>query len=295
MVVVAIGAVSHVSAHSLDNTTLCDGEDMESDGLPEVTRVGGDCDHVDGIESSNSASVDVVYPIGDASSDVGEDSGNAGETKVQTNDHANQKGVGSKTPVKAKITLKKLKTSYTAKKYFKIKVTDLKTKKAIANVKLLVKVYTKGKAKKIHLTTNSKGIAKFKTSGFDIGVHKVKVKEMSKWVNAKAKSSRIKVTKAPTTFLDEVGAVYIKKCGIYEIALFNKNTEKVIKGAKLTVKIYEGKKVHTYHVKTGKYGSQIDLSYLGLGNYKVVVKFDGNSKYKKCVGRDYIDVIRRCH
>ena len=52
------------------------------------------------------------------------------------------------------------------------------------------------------------------------------------------------------------------------------------------------KKVHKYVVKTGKYDAQIDLSHLGLGIYKVVVKFDGNSRYKKSTGRYYIDVIR---
>ena len=291
MIVVALGAASQASAHSLDNATLCDGEDIDYGDLSEFTIVGGGCDHVDEMESPHSASVDVVYPVGDASSDAGGDDGNAGETKAQSDNHAQK--VPNQNPAKAKITLKKLKTSYKAKKHFQIKVTDSNTGKALDKVKLLVKVYTKGKAKKIHLATNSKGIAKFKTSGLDVGLHKVKV--MSKGIRAKAKTSKIRVTKAPTTYLDEVGAVYIKKAGMYDIALFNKNTEKVVRGAKLTVKIYDGKKVHTYHVKTGKYGSQIDLSYLGLGTYKVVVKFDGNSKYKKCVGRDYIDVIRRCH
>ena len=194
----------------------------------------------------------------------------------------------------ATITLKKLTTSYTAKKYYQIKVTNSKTKRGIANVRLMVKVYTNGKAKKMHLTTDSKGIARFSTSNLDVGRHKVVVSEVSKAVSAKSKTSEIKVTKAPTTFLDEVGAMYIKKGGIYNIAVFNKNTENVIKGVKLTVKIYTDKKVHTYVVKTGKYGADIDLGFLGLGIYKVVVKFDGNSRYQKCTGRDDICVIKSC-
>ena len=192
----------------------------------------------------------------------------------------------------AAITLKKLSVSYTAKKYFKIKVANSKTKKGIGNVKLLVKVYTNGKAKKMHLTTDSKGIAKFSTANLDVGRHKVEVSEISKGISAKARTCEIKVTKAPTTFLDEVGAVYIKKGGIYSIAVFNKNTEKVIKGVKLTVKVFDGKKVHKYVVKTGKYGADINLGYLGLGTYKVSVKFDGNSRYQKCTGRDEICVIK---
>ena len=192
----------------------------------------------------------------------------------------------------AVIILKKLSTSFRAKKYFQIKVVNSKTKNGIGGVKLLAKVYSNGKFKKIRLTTDLKGIAKFSTAGLDVGLHNVKIREISKGVTAKAKTSKILVKKAPTTFLDEVGAVYIKKGGQYYITVFNKNTEKPIKGARLTVKIYDDKKVHKYVVKTGKYDAQIDLSHLGLGIYKVVVKFDGNSRYKKSTGRDYIDVIR---
>lgn len=192
----------------------------------------------------------------------------------------------------ATIKLKKLTTSFGAKKYFHIKVTNSKTKHAIGGVKLLVKVYTNGKSKKIRITTNSKGIARFSTAKLGVGVHKIKVSEVSNLISAKAKTGQIKVKKAPTTFLDEVGATYIKKGGIYNIALFNKNTEKSVKGVKLTVKIFNGKKAEKYVVKTGKYGADIDLSHLGLGSYKVVVKFDGNSRYNKCTKSDYIDVIR---
>ena len=192
----------------------------------------------------------------------------------------------------AKISVKKLKTSYGASKYLEIKVTNTKTKKGIGGVKLLLKVYTANKFKKLYLTTNSRGIAKYNAKNLDIGLHKVKVSEVSAGVNAKAKTAQIEVKKASTTFLDEVDAVYIKKAKTYNIALFNKNNEKVIKGIKLNVKIYDGKKCYSYTVKTGKYGSEIDISHLGLGSYDVVVTFEGNSRYKKCTGKGSIDVIR---
>ena len=211
---------------------------------------------------------------------------------IKAND-AKLKGIKIKNAL-ATIKLKKLSTSFGAEKYFQIKVINSQSKNAIGDVKLLVKVYSKGKAKRIYLTTDSRGIAKFNTAGLDVGLHKVKVSEVSKAVSAKAKTGKIKVKKAPTTFLDEVGAIYIKKGGVYNIAVFNKNTEKPIKGVKLTVKIYDGKKVNKYVLKTGKYGADIDLGHLGLGSYKVSVKFDGNSRYWKSSGHDYIDVIRSC-
>lgn len=192
----------------------------------------------------------------------------------------------------ATIILKKLSTSYGAKKYLQIKVINSKTKKGISGVKLLLKLNKDGKVKKVYLTTDSKGIAKFNTAYLGVGIHKVQVNEICSGISAKSKTSQINVKKASTTFLDEVGAIYIKKADKYNIAIFNKNTEKSIKGVKLTVKIFDGKKFNTYVVKTGKYGAQIDIGYLGLGSYKVIVSFAGNSKYMKCSAYDYIDIIR---
>ncbi len=192
----------------------------------------------------------------------------------------------------AKIAIKKLTTSYSAKKYMEIKVTNLKTKKGIGGVKLLMNVYNGKKVKKLYLTTNSRGIAKYNVAGLDVGIHKVKVSEVSNGVSAKAKTGKITVKKASTTFLNEVDAIYIKKAKTYDIALFNKNNEKVIKGIKLHVKIYGDKKCYSYTVKTGKYGSEIDISHLGPGSYKVVVTFDGNARFKKCIGRGDIDIIK---
>ena len=84
--------------------------------------------------------------------------------------------------------------------------------------------------------------AKYNAAGLDVGVHKVKVSEVSTGVKAKAKTGKITVKKASTTFLNEVDAIYIKKAKTYNIALFNKNNDRVIKGIKLHVKIYDGKK-----------------------------------------------------
>lgn len=191
----------------------------------------------------------------------------------------------------AKITLKKLTTSYGARKYLEIKVTNTKNSKGISGVKLILKVYTKGKFKKIYLTTDLKGIARFNVENLDVGNHKVVVNELSSRVNAKSKMGHVKVRKA-SVYFDGVDSIFIKKGGLYNVALFNKNNDKLIKGAKITIKILVGKKWYTYNLKTGKYGVDINLNHLGLGRYKVVAKFNGNSKYKKCIVGDYVDVIR---
>lgn len=193
----------------------------------------------------------------------------------------------------AKITLKKLTTSYGSRKYLEIKVTNTKNNKGISGVKLLLKVYTNGKFKKTYLTTDSRGIAKYNVQNLNVGCHKVIVSEVSSGVKAKSKTGYVKVRKA-SVYFDGVDSIFIKKGGLYNVALFNKNNDKLIKGVKITIKILVGKKWNTYNLKTGKYGVDINLGYLGMGSYKVVAKFNGNSKYKKCIVRNYVDVIRTC-
>ena len=59
----------------------------------------------------------------------------------------------------ATISPTKLSTKYGTCKSFKVKVVNSKTKKGIGGVKLLLKVYTGKKAKKVHVTTDSSGNA----------------------------------------------------------------------------------------------------------------------------------------
>lgn len=347
--IIAISALSVVSAQDLNDTIMTDDSDVSKDIVYDPVTVGGPCDIVEDqfpsscnvtlvVQDKIPAKIQIkqsgqyygdkkvtikvisntnasLYPVpitlkfsnGKSATVITDSKGvasynlpfNPGKYSVKASINSNYIDVKNQVlknitikKADAKIALKKLTTSYGAKKYMEIKVINLKTKKGIGGVKLLVKVYTGKKVKKLYLTTNSKGIAKYNVAGLDVGVHKVKVSEVSSGVSAKAKTGKITVKKAPTTFLDEVDAIYIKKAKTYNIALFNKNNEKVIKGIKLHVKIYDGKKCYSYTVKTGKYGSEIDISHLGIGLYKVVVTFDGNSRYKKCTGRGDIDIIR---
>lgn len=94
-----------------------------------------------------------------------------------------------------KLTPKKLTAKKGAKKYFKVTVTNKKTKKVIAGVKIKIKVYTGKKAKTYTVKTNSKGIAQISTKSLKVGKHKVVVTSANKYCVAKTAKSTIKIKK----------------------------------------------------------------------------------------------------
>ena len=100
-------------------------------------------------------------------------------------------------PKSVTLSPSKLSTTYRSGKYFKVKVIDSKTKKPVAKVKLILKVYTGKKYKKFIKTTDSKGIAKLYASTLSIGSHKVTINvKDSKLYISKKKTSLIKISKA---------------------------------------------------------------------------------------------------
>ena len=97
----------------------------------------------------------------------------------------------TKHPIKFKAVSLKVKKG----KYFKVKVTSKKTKKALSNVKVKIKVYTGKKYKTYTKKTNKKGIASVKITQ-KLGKHKVIVSpKLTKYYTAKKLKKTIKVTK----------------------------------------------------------------------------------------------------
>lgn len=101
------------------------------------------------------------------------------------------------------ITLKPIKLSANcgSGKYFKVKTRDTKTKKPASNVKLILKVFTGKKYKKIIVKTDSKGIAKYSTSHLSLGKHKVIVSPKNSKIRSKSKISLITITKPKTNII----------------------------------------------------------------------------------------------
>ena len=196
----------------------------------------------------------------------------------------------------ATIQPKKLTTKFGTCKKFKVSVINSKTKKGISGVKLLLKVYTGKKAKKVHVTTDGSGNAYYAPSKLKVGKHKVKVSIDSKAVSAKAKKSRITVKKASVELDTYDGIWYYKdvKKGKYYIGVYNKNAGGYLKGIKLKVKVYTGKKAKTYTLKTKKDGFAIlKTKGIKVGKHKVKITFKGNKNFKKASAKNTIEVTKR--
>ena len=196
----------------------------------------------------------------------------------------------------ATIQPKKLTTKFGTCKKFKVSVINSKTKKGISGVKLLLKVYTGKKAKKVHVTTDGSGNAYYAPSKLKVGKHKVKVSIDSKAVSAKAKKSRITVKKASVGLDTYDGIWYYKdvKKGKYYIGVYNKNAGGYLKGIKLKVKVYTGKKAKTYTLKTKKDGFAIlKTKGIKVGKHKVKITFKGNKNFKKASAKNTIEVTKR--
>ena len=196
----------------------------------------------------------------------------------------------------AKLSPSKLTTKFGTSKTFKVKVINTKTKKGIGGVKLLLKVYTGKKAKKVHVTTASNGVAQYSAAKLKVGKHKVKVSVASKEVSAKAKKSKITVKKA-SVGLDTYDALYyykdVKK-GKYYIGVYNKNAGGYLKGIKLKVKVFTGKKSKTYTIKTKKDGFAIlKTKGIKVGKHKVQITFKGNKNFKKAKAKATIEVSKK--
>lgn len=196
----------------------------------------------------------------------------------------------------ATISPSKLNTKFQANKYFKVKVINSKTKKGIAGVKLQLKVFTGKKAKKVTVTTASNGVASYNAAKLKVGGHKVKVSIASKQVSAKAKTSKITVKKASTS-IDKYDALYYYKDvkrGVYNIGVYNKDAHQYIKGVKIKVKVFTGKKSKTYTLKTKKDGfAVLKVKGIKIGKHKVQITFNGNKNFKKSTAKATIEVSKK--
>lgn len=202
------------------------------------------------------------------------------------------------------ITAPKLTASYNSGKIFKFTITDKKTKKAMKNFPICVKITVPKKLysswRKLEknfdfdtclqesakywvicttIYTNSKGIASLK---FNHAVGSYKIEVFPSYVNYSATkiSSTIKINKASTIIKAPKITVKYKKSKYFKVTVKNKATKKVVKNIKVKIKVFTGKKYKIYTVKTNKKGvAKINTKKLRRGTHKVVIT-SGNSKYK---------------
>lgn len=193
--------------------------------------------------------------------------------------------------ISAKIKASKLKTTYNSGETFKVKLTDSKTKKPVSNAKLLLKVYTGKKYKKVRITTDANGIGKYAASKLKIGTHKIIIASAKKNVKAKSKKSSIKVSKA-SLIISASKTVNAYKSGTFKATVKNKKTKNPIGGVKLKIKVYTGKKYKTYSVKTNKKGeASISTKSLSKATHKIVLTVKTTKNYKAKTAKSSIKIV----
>ena len=198
-------------------------------------------------------------------------------------------------PKSISLSVSKLSTTYGSGKYFKVKVIDSKAKKPVANVKLILKVYSGKKYKKVTAATDSNGIAKYYASNLGIGSHKVtiNVKDSKKFLS-KMKYSSIKILRAKLKISAPKITGYYKESKRYKIAVKNRESKKPMKNIKVMIKIFTDKKYKKYSLKTDKKGIvSFNMKSLPKGKHKVVINIKSTSKVKSAVLKTYIKTIVR--
>ena len=198
-------------------------------------------------------------------------------------------------PKSISLSVSKLSTTYESGKYFKVKVIDSKTKKPVSNVKLILKVYSGKKYKKITAATDSNGIAKYYASNLGIGSHNVTINvKDSKKFSSKMKYSSIKISRAKLKISAPKITAYYKESKRYKIAIKNGESKKPMKNIKVMIKVFTGKKYKKYSFKTDKKGIvSFNMKSLPKGKHNVVINIKSNSKVKSAVLKTYIKTIAR--
>ncbi|WP_295590337.1 hypothetical protein [uncultured Methanobrevibacter sp.] len=175
--------------------------------------------------------------------------------------------------ITAKASAPKVTTYYKAGKYFTVKLTN-SAKKPIYDAKLNIKVYVS--SSRYYNYKGNTGIDGKINLGLDSlkpGTYKVVVTSgATKNFALKKVTSKIVVKKAPAKLTPTklTAKKGVKK--YFKVTVKNTKTKKVIKGVKVKIKVYTGKKYKTYTVKTNSKGiANLNVKSLTVGSHKVVV------------------------
>ena len=210
-------------------------------------------------------------------------------------------------PYKVTIKAKKLTVPKKSKKKFVIKVMG-QNKKPYKGVAIRIKVYTGKKAKTYEKTTNSKGIVTYnRVSKLSNGKHKVKISVLHTYSNGDIDMGSLGVYgKSVTSYITIKSSTNIKssikisapkvtanykKSTLFKVTVKNKKSGKSLKGVKVIMKVYTGKKFKKIVHKTNKKGKTgFNTKSLSKGKHKVVVIVKANSKYKKAVKKSSVTI-----
>ena len=175
--------------------------------------------------------------------------------------------------ITAKASAPKVTTYYKTDKYFTVKLTN-SAKKPIYDAKLNIKVYVSStRYYNYKGNTGMDGKINLGLNTLKPGTYKVVVTSgATKNFALKKVTSKIVVKKAPAKLTPTklTAKKGVKK--YFKVTVKNTKTKKVIKGVKVKIKVYTGKKYKTYTVKTNSKGiANLNVKSLKVGSHKVVV------------------------
>lgn len=174
----------------------------------------------------------------------------------------------------AKITAKKVTDYYKGAKYLTVKLTNTKNNKPIYAAKLNIKVFvSKNRYYNYNGNTGANGEIRLSLETLKPGSYKVVVAGAdSKDFTAKEVTSKIVIKKAPAKLTPKKLTAKKGAKKYFKVTVKNKKTKKVIKGVKVKIKVYTGKKAKTFTAKTNAKGiAKILTNKLKVGKHKVVV------------------------
>lgn len=197
-----------------------------------------------------------------------------GKHKIQVSD-ADSRYAGSavtKTITNKKITAKcsapKVTDYYKGEKVFTVKLTT-SAKKPIydAKIKLVINGYTQ------YVTTGVDGQVRLTLTTLKPGTYKVVVTSGdTKSFTIKKITTKIVIKKAPAKLTPTKLTAKKGASKYFKVTVKNTKTKKVIKGVKVKIKVYTGKKYKTYTVKTNSKGiAKLNVKSLKVGSHKVVI------------------------
>ena len=191
----------------------------------------------------------------------------------------------------AKLIAPKLTTYYKGNKYFTVTLKNSKNNKGIYDAKLNIKVFvSKYRYYNYKGSTGANGQIRLSLDNLKPGSYNVVVeKGESKNYTAAKISSKIVIKKAPTKLTPKklTAKKGVKK--YFQVTVKNIKTKKVIKGVKIKIKVFTGKKYKAYTVKTNSKGiANLNVKSIKVGTHKVIV----SSANKYCVAKTARSTIK---
>ena len=181
---------------------------------------------------------------------------------------------------KAKITAPKVAAFYKDGKYLTIKVTNAKNNKAIYGAKVNIKVFISSNSYyNYNGQTGLDGQIRISLDTYNPGTYRVVISPgESKNFTASQITTQFTIVKAKAKLVPYALTAKKGQNVNFIVKVKNKKTNNPIAGVKIKIKLYIGKTVKTYIVKTNLAGkAKLNVKSLGVGTYKAIVT--SNNKY----------------